>query len=166
MVMNKVSLAALGVVIVSGAVILPKLFRQDTSVPGTPEKNEISIGTETKPADVPLPQQEDIVRNFLNLISEGKIPEAVEMLSPQAAGNDSQKQAWGVQFNAFKTLTLKKIEPAGDNNYQVTLEVEMKPEAANTPIPYYGYENGVNIRWIGLTKVDGLWKITGIATGP
>ncbi len=122
--------------------------------------------TPSDQSDVSLPRQEDVVRNFFNLIGESKIPEAVNMLSPQAISDESQKQAWGVQFNAFKKVTVKKIEPAGENNYKVTLDVEMKPEAANAPIPFYGYEKGENIRWIGLTKVDGLWKITGIATGP
>ncbi len=130
---------------------------------------KVEVNPETTPADqtnVPLPQQEDIVRNFFNLINEGKIPEAVNMLSPQAISNESQKQAWGVQFNAFEKLIIKKIEPAGENNYKVTLDVEMKPETSDAVIPFYGYDNGINVRWIGLVKVDNLWKVTGIATGP
>jgi hypothetical protein len=131
------------------------------------EKAEIKLQpSPTNQPDVPLPQQEDIVRNFFNLINEDKITEAVDMLSPEVISDESQKQAWGVQFNAFKKLIVKKIEPAGESNYKVTLDVEMKPEAANTIIPFYGYENGDNIRWIGLVKVDNLWRITGIATGP
>jgi len=120
----------------------------------------------TQVPQVPQAQGEDVVRNFLSLISEGKISDAVNMMVPRAIADDSQKQAWGVQLNAFKKLELKKIEPAGDNMYQVTLDVEMKPEAAGGPIPFYGYENGENIRWIGLEKVDNVWKVTGFATGP
>jgi len=38
--------------------------------------------------------------------------------------------------------------------------------AANAPIPYYGYENGQNTRFIPIIKENSLWKIDGIATGP
>jgi len=120
----------------------------------------------TQVQQVPLPQGEDIVRNFINLISEGKISEAVNMLAPETISDDSHKQTWGVQFNAFKKISLKKIEPAGENMYKVTLDVEMKPESENNPIPFYGYDKGENIRWIGLKKVDNLWRITGFSTGP
>lgn len=131
------------------------------------EKVEIKPETtSTDQTSISLPQQEDIVRNFFDLINEGKITEAVEMLSPQAISDESQKQAWGVQFNAFEKIVVKKIEPAGENNYKVTLDVQMKPESANAVMPFYGYENGTNIRWIGLVKINDLWKITGLATGP
>jgi hypothetical protein len=43
----------------------------------------------------------------------------------------------------------------------------MKPEAENAqPMPYYGWGNGEFVRWITLEKVDNVWKIAGIATGP
>jgi hypothetical protein len=67
---------------------------------------------------------------------------------------------------ALQKLIVKKIEPAGENFYKVTMDVEMKPESANAVMPFYGYDNGENIRWIGLIKVDNLWRITGLATGP
>ena len=127
---------------------------------------QTAVSQTTEASTVPLPQEEDIVRNFINLISEGNISEAVNMLTPKTIADDSQKQAWGMQLAAFKKISLKKIEPAGNNLYRVTLDVEMKPESAQGPIPYYGYGNGENVRWIGLEKVDGYWKITGIATGP
>ena len=122
--------------------------------------------TTSSQASVPLPQGEDIVKNFFTLIGDGKIEDAINMMTPNSIGNDSQKQAWGVQFNAFKKISVKKIDPALENTYKVTLDVEMKPESANAPIPFYGYDNGVNIRWVGLEKIDNIWKITGIATGP
>jgi hypothetical protein len=127
--------------------------------------------TDTSESAIPLLQGEDIVRNFFNLIDEGKTSEAVNMLTPINISNDSAKQAWGVQFNAFEKITVKKIEVAGEpaenNTYKVTLDVEMKPEAENAqPMPYYGWGNGEFVRWITLEKVDNVWKIAGIATSP
>ena len=122
-------------------------------------------------SSAPLPQAKDTVSNFFNLINENKISDAVNMLSPSTISNESSKQAWGVQFNAFEKITVKQIEsatqPAGANTYKVTLDVKMKPGTQNVqPIPYYGWGNGEFVRWITLENVNGLWKITGIATGP
>jgi hypothetical protein len=123
--------------------------------------------TPTSNSMVPLPQREDIVRNFFNLINEGKIPEAINMLTPNNTSDESIKQAWGVQFNAFEKITVNKIENSFDNTYKVTLNVLMKPESANAkPMPYYGWGDGEFVRWVSLEKINNLWKISGIATGP
>lgn len=121
----------------------------------------------SKSETVPLPQEEDVVRNFFNLINEGKVSDAVSMLLPSTISDESKKQAWGVQLNAFKKVTVKKIEPAGENTFKVTLDVEMKPDTVNAqPIPYYGWGNGEFVRWVALEKVNNIWKVVGIATGP
>jgi hypothetical protein len=33
-------------------------------------------------------------------------------------------------------------------------------------MPYFGWDNGTNTRWVELVKEEGLWKVQGIATGP
>jgi hypothetical protein len=122
---------------------------------------------------VPLPQETDIVRNFFNLIEERKISDAVAMMNDSIMKDDSQKQAWGVQMNAMKSVKVIAIDPSmpeewSDNKhtYKVTLDVIMDLSSASAPIPYYGYENGTNIRWITLEKSGNTWKVMGIATGP
>jgi hypothetical protein len=42
----------------------------------------------------------------------------------------------------------------------------MNPNSANEPIPYFGWENGQNIRWVTLVKEGKMWRIEGLATGP
>jgi hypothetical protein len=130
-------------------------------------ESQAATATPTPQAQVPLPQEEDIVRNFFNLISERKIADAVLMMAPSAVPDDSSKQAWGVQFNAFQKISIKKIEKSDTNTYKVTLDVLMKPDAAYAqPMPYYGWGDGEFVRWVSLEKSAGLWKIVGIATGP
>jgi hypothetical protein len=46
------------------------------------------------------------------------------------------------------------------------MDVIMKPESVNVIIPYYGWNNSENIRWVTLIQENNLWKINGIATGP
>lgn len=117
-------------------------------------------------AAVPAFKGEDIIKNFFTLIGEGKIEDAVGMMTPNAISSDSEKQAWGVQLNAFEKIDVKKIESSGENTYKVTLDVEMKSESASPPIPFYGYDKGENIRWVSLEKVDNVWRVAEIATGP
>jgi len=42
----------------------------------------------------------------------------------------------------------------------------MDPSSADAPIPYYGYTNGLNTRFISLVNQAGLWRIDSINTGP
>ncbi len=115
---------------------------------------------------VPLPQQEDVIRVFFSLMDEGRIPEALAMMSDKEVGDESQKQAWGVHLNAFENVTVTSITKSSENTYQVNFNATMKPESADEVIPYFGYDTGENIRWIELEKVEKTWKILGIATGP
>ena len=138
-------------------------------------ENQIeNTSPEKKEAIVPLPQETDIVRSFFEIISEGRALDAVNMMTPANISDDSTKQAWGTQFNAFKSLKITKVEPSlqsdwteNDHSYKVTLQVEMKPEAASAlPMPNYGWDNGQNTRWIQLQKIEGKWLIGAISTGP
>ncbi len=95
------------------------------------------------------------------------------MMSKNAAPDDASKQSWGVQFNAFKKLTVQSIEPSMEESwndaqktYRTTLDVEMDGDAAEAVIPYFGYANGTNTRWITIEKEGADWKIAGISTGP
>lgn len=148
---------------------VPEQMAQQESSVNTAQNQEVS-----QPAEVLLPQEEDIVRLFFNLINEKRIPEAVAMLDSSAVPNDSAKQAWGVQFNIFNSISVKSVEPSnvgdeieGQKTYKVVLEVSVKPGSEKAVIPNYGWENGENIRWVSLKKnSEGIWKILGIGTGP
>ena len=127
----------------------------------------VAITTNTPQAE------ENTIKAFFQKINDQKASEAVLMMTPDSVKDESTKQAWGVQFNSFKKVSILKIERSmpeswttDTHSYKVTLDVEMKPEAASGPIPFYGYENGQNIRWIPLVKIGNSWKIQGLATGP
>jgi hypothetical protein len=118
--------------------------------------------------NVPLPSKEDIVRTFCNLIDEGRISDAVSMIDTT---DDSTRQSWAVSlnnFSSFKLIDIKKsaIDETG-NSFEVDISVTLKKNLTDLPIPNYGWENGVNKKWIGvIEKEKGHYKITGIATGP
>jgi len=148
---------------------VPEQAAQQENNAITPDNQKV-----TENAEVPLPQGEDIVRSFFNLIGEGKIPEAVAMMDDSAVPNDSTKQAWGVQFNIISSIAVKSIEPSNIGNatqdqktYKVVLDVKIKPSSEKAVIPNYGWEDGENIRWVSMKKDgSGIWKILEIGTGP
>jgi hypothetical protein len=122
---------------------------------------------------VPLPQETDIINNFISFIDEGKASDAVMMMTSSIINDDGTKQAYGVQYAAMTSVKVKKIEESSKSDwtdswhqYMLTLDVVMDPSSANGPIPYYGYENGENVRFLNLIKEGNLWKIEGLATGP
>ncbi len=128
----------------------------------------------TQTGSVPLPEAQDIIRTFFELINEKRIPEAINMMTPTIIGDESSKQAWGVQFNIFDLIKVTEIKPSMSGNwtnnkeiYQVTFNASIKSGYENQPIPNYGYDNGSNVRFITLQKnAQGVWKIAGLGTGP
>jgi len=155
-------------VIIIGALLLTN--KNKTVVPGN-SLSPTTIPSITKNPVVPLPSEQDIIRSFFNIINEQRPSDAARMMT---ITDESHIQAWAVQFNAFKSVKVNSIEPSmqeewssDEHTYKVTLDVVMKPEAANIqPIPNYGFNDGENIRWVGLKKVGDVWKIQGLATGP
>jgi hypothetical protein len=150
-------------------IFLPPIQEKNSTSSSLVDTLKTSLGSqEEKKLD-----GKETVEAFLQAISDHKSSEAVGFMAPKAVNGDNQKQAWGVHFNAFKSLIVKSIEPSmaqdwtkSKETYKVTMDVEMKPESANGPIPYYGYEKGSNIRWISVEKTGDIWKVLGIATGP
>lgn len=137
------------------------------------ESGNFEKKTENITKDVPLPQSKNIIYKLYQLIEERRIDSAVSLLSNKNIEDESSKQAWGVQFNAIKSVKIKTVEPIMEDSwtdkqeeYEVVLDMSMDTNSANAPIPYYGYENGENIRFITLIMEDDLWRIDQIATGP
>lgn len=131
------------------------------------------VVTPTSSVSEQMENPQRVIEKFLENISKKNGSEAVRMMTKKIVSDDAIKQTWGVQFDAFQKLVVYKIEPFMkeewtdmQQTYKVTMDVEMNENAVNNPIPYYGYDKGVNIRWISLVKEGTDWKIAGINTGP
>ncbi len=95
------------------------------------------------------------------------------MMTKTMVVDESSKQTLGVHFNAIKAITVLKSEPSMEeswtenkHSYKVTLNVSMSLDSANAPIPYYGWQNGENVREVEMVKEGKIWKINSLATGP
>lgn len=167
-----------GTVLCGCGVQKPETEKQNVKQVLSEQNQNVNKGEEEATANqnksiIPLPSEISIVQTFFTLINEHRSADAVSMLSSEMVGGESQKQAWGVQFNAFESVKVMGIEESMkeewtdlEHSYKVTLDVQMAPESFKAPVPNYGYQNGNNIRWVGLKKEGDLWKINSIATGP
>lgn len=160
--------------LVAGSFLYLKKESKNTQAP-TPEKTIQKISESSnnslQESSVPLPSGKDIVRTYLTLIDEDRVTEAIGMMEEDKM-DDATKQAWGVQFNSIKSLEILDIEDFNidenpdEKTYKITVNVEMSPESASEVIPYFGWGENPNIRFITLTKESNLWKIKEISTGP
>lgn len=164
--MNKGILVLTGAFISIAVIIL--LFIGNLNQPKITSKQEnLNVTAGTEKASVPLPRQEDVINVFFRLIDEDRVIQAVDMLTANNIADEGAKQAWGVQFDAIDSITVKKIEPAGEKTFKVTLDVLMKPGAETAvPMPYYGWGDGEATRWVSLEENGDSFKISEIATGP
>jgi len=120
--------------------------------------------------DVPLPTGEDVIRTFIQLINEKRIPEAVGLMDETLVPSDSTKQQYGVVFDSFSSIAISKIGletfdkenwKEGEERYRVDLQISIKPQGQKSM-----WEEGVNTRWFTVVKKEGRFRIHDIATGP
>jgi len=128
--------------------------------------------TQEDSGGVPLPEDKELITSFSNLISQGKAKDAVKMLSLQNTSSEEMKKMWQEQFEAMKSVKVLSLEPAMKSSwtdqrreYKVVLDMVMDESSKDAPIPYYGYDQGVNTRFIVLVKEGDKWSIETIATG-
>ena len=177
--MKKLLLIAAVFVVFGGAFLISKVNNGGNKTgsplpsPGAALSPTLAPRVRSSQQNPPLPLDSRLIVDFINLVSERKISEAVMMMSGDITGDDNAKQAWGVQLNAIKSVKITKLEAYmikdwkdTEHTYKVELDISMDPASSDAPIPYYGYEEGSNIRWISLVKENEGWKIKGIATGP
>lgn len=123
---------------------------------------------------VPPPNGEDIVRTFIELINEGRLPEALSMLTAKEMPSEDAQKSWQAQFSIFKEINVTNVQPydqstwkPNENIYKVTMSVKLKPSTDDSLLPNFGWDDGENIRFITIVKdSQNIWKVDGIGTGP
>jgi len=176
--MNKYILPLIIVIGLVIIIVFPQITKKQdenknlTSTTVTKTETISSSPTATS-SSVPLLKEEDVIETFFNLINEKKIPDAINMMSLEMIGSESEKQSWGVHFNNIDKIIVKKISPSLEEDwteskrtYKVLLDVKMNPNSSNAPIAYYGWDNGENIRFVEIKKINEVWKIASLNTGP
>jgi hypothetical protein len=119
-----------------------------------------------------LAPEEELITLFFGSINNRQNKEAVKLLSQNLNPNKETEKTWLEQFNAIKSVHIMDIKEIAKDTwtdtrkvYKVTLEIYVDNSAANAPIPYYGWEDNPNIRFIGVIKLNSRWYIDRIGTG-
>jgi len=121
----------------------------------------------TGAVNIPARTGEDIIRTFFGLITEKKIPQAIDMMDEETNPDERTRQQWGVFFNSFENLDVESVEEYNKEAWSDTSQTyRVLINALNKPGMQTLWENGDTTRWITLKKSGTQWKILGIATGP
>ena len=121
--------------------------------------------------DQTIARHAETIRQFFALIDNHRGGDALAMMSPELVP-DADRAAWTRQFTAIKSIRVVDIRPADTGRsgrcflYKVTLKADVSAEAANEPIPYFGWDDDPNLRWIELCPRGDEWLISSIGTGP
>jgi hypothetical protein len=105
------------------------------------------------------------------LIDGHRVSDALAMMTQELVP-DADRAAWTRQFAAIRSMHVVDIRPADTGRvgpcfkYKVTIRADVAPEAANEPIPYFGWDDNPNLRWIELCPRGDKWLISSIGTGP
>ncbi len=155
----------LAIIIVFGFILIPRFLQSSPDF----------IKNKTGPAKeiaVPLPTAQDTIRAFFNLINEQRGQEALKMMTDEMKGEEDTEKVWLAHFEAIERVEVVKITPYDEQNwdnntqtYQAILNVTVSEDAKNLPIPYYGWGENPNLRWISLERQNSTWHIAAIATG-
>jgi hypothetical protein len=126
------------------------------------------------PSSTPIlsePTGADVIRTFIQLINEQRIPDAIGLMDDNLITSDSDKQQYGVVFNSFASITIQKIgmesfgkeeQGVGEERYRVELLITKKPQSQKNL-----WDEGENTRWITVKKQqESRFMIHDIATGP
>lgn len=121
----------------------------------------------------PPPHETDVINTFFSLINDQRPEEAIKMMTPNLIGSDSNRQQWLEQFQSFNHVEVQASQPSFPDQwtddyhtYKVTL-IAILTKGENQPIPFYGWGENPNTRWLSLRKnSQNLWQIDNLATGP
>jgi hypothetical protein len=109
------------------------------------------------------------IETFFSFIAKGDPIWSVRQLSSAMAPDEATGQAWTDNFKSLKSLKIVSIEQARLEEWTSEWETyKVTLEAATDESPEkYGWENGLNIRWITIVPQGaGAWKVDALASNP
>ena len=109
------------------------------------------------------------LRQFFDFISTKQPEWAVRQLASSASPNEAMAQMWLANFQSLSALTVVSVEQASLEQwtaerelYKVKLDVK-----TSEPQEKYGWDNGLNVRWVELIpQGGGSWKVASLAANP
>jgi hypothetical protein len=150
---------------------LPRFQEKTVAVSQVAQAGPTDSSARRRAPDQSVAGHAEIIGQFIALIDGHRISDALAMMSPEFVP-DADRAAWTRQFAAIRSMHVVNIRPADTARggpcftYKVTIRADVAPEAANEPIPYFGWDHNPNLRWIELCPRGDKWLISSIGTGP
>ena len=120
-----------------------------------------------------LAPEEELIYLLFGSINNRQNQEAINLLSQNLNPTNETERHWLEQFNAIRSVHILDIKEISKDTwtdckkiYKLTLEIYVDDSVSNAPIPYYGFGDNPNIRFITVVKLKNRWFIDQIGTGP
>lgn len=140
----------------------------------TPDKT-IDISTTSTPSpslNVPTFTPSDLIRLFFSQLNEHQATAALALMNENLKGDENSQAVWLKQFQAVRWANVEELtlitedEMDGRQQYRVLINIDVMADD-QAPIPFYGWGDNPNWRWISVEKnAANQWEISEIATGP
>jgi hypothetical protein len=150
---------------------LPRALDKNAAASQVAQAGPLDSSAKRGATDHSVARHPEIISRFIALIDNHRVGDALAMMTPELVP-DADRAAWTRQFAAIKSIHVVDIRPADTGRsglcfkYRVTLKADVASEAANEPIPYFGWDDNPNLRWIELCPRGDKWLISSIGTGP
>jgi len=116
----------------------------------------------------PKPNDTYVVRNFFTLTDDGKVDEALDIIVSTIGPDSNIRDAWAVGLKNMYYIKVRTLDGFQSNlwteskhRYLLRLDVQLKDPAVPTT-----WQNGENVRYVTVSKIGDLWKISEINQTP
>jgi len=114
------------------------------------------------------------IEEFAALVTAHQVEDAMSILGDELTSTEDDRRLWRLQLSAIRSMRVRALSPAAVGDwtaarqiFKLVLDVDVAEHAADAPIPYYGWDDIPNTRWVTMELSSrGQWQITAISTGP
>ncbi len=149
---------------ITGELLGREYFDPETLKSISPEE----VKYEFYPDKVSKIKEENFIYDFFEAITKGDTEQYFSMMDRDLAGNETMQEMWKTAFSSLELIKIVRLYPEDErkwHNKQPLYEAIIY-SIPKSRAPYYGWDEGKNVRWISITPTEDSWKITAIATSP
>jgi hypothetical protein len=158
--------------VLAGCVVRPEKFRKGFICPECVKARNRWIASKDRWNEISRVSQAAL-EEFFVIVNSRDVNEAMKSMAQVMINTPEKRKGWRNQLAAIRSIHVLGVEPTRTQEwkdnlhiFKVTLEV-LAENPANAPIPFYGWGDNPNVRWVTM-KLNNQrrWIIAEIATGP
>lgn len=157
--------------VLAGCVVKPEKFRKGFICPECVKARNAWIASQGH-LNKNSRASQAALEEFFAIVNSRDIDAAMKSMASSILRTTKERHAWHRQLAAIRSIHILDIQPANVESwsgsrhiFKVTLEAHVKDDP-NAPIPFFGWQDNPNVRWITMQLDNRRWIVAGIATGP